>query len=117
MLDNPKKTFMIDTHKANSSQEYFAACPKGLENLLLQELTALGAVDVRETVAGVYFSGETRLLYKTCLWSRLANKILLPLANFSVKDEQSLNWPVVNTMFLHLLDLSWLHCKHLASSK
>jgi 23S rRNA (guanine2445-N2)-methyltransferase / 23S rRNA (guanine2069-N7)-methyltransferase len=96
MLDNPKKTFMIDTNKANASQEYFAACPKSLENLLLQELTALGADDVRETVAGVYFTGETRLLYKACLWSRLANKILLPLANFSVKDEQSLYDGIAN---------------------
>ncbi len=70
--------------------QYFAACPKGLENLLLQELQQLGATDVRETVAGVYFGGEAALLYKACLWSRLANKILLPLANFSVSDEQSL---------------------------
>lgn len=97
-----KKIFMTELNKEQpkdvgkklnkkaSSQQYFAACPKGLENLLLQELEALGASDVRETVAGVYFSGEMALLYKACLWSRLANKILLPLANFSVKDEQSL---------------------------
>lgn len=95
MFDNPKKTFMTDTNKPISSQkfssqQYFAACPKGLENLLLQELETLGATDVRETVAGVYFAGEAALIYKACLWSRLANKILLPLANFSVKDEQSL---------------------------
>jgi 23S rRNA (guanine2445-N2)-methyltransferase / 23S rRNA (guanine2069-N7)-methyltransferase len=89
-VDNSKKTLMTDSKKPISLQEYFAACPKGLENLLLQELETLGAVGLRETVAGVYFSGESVLLYKACLWSRLANKILLPLANFSVKDEQSL---------------------------
>ena len=64
--------------------EYFAACPKGLESLLLEELTAMGAQCCRETVAGVYFSGDIEMAYKACLWSRLANKILLPLAKISV---------------------------------
>lgn len=70
--------------------EFFAACPKGLESLLLDELAQLGATSTRETVAGVYFSGDLRLGYKSCLWSRLANKILLPLNSFDVTDEHSL---------------------------
>jgi len=69
---------------------YFAACPKSLENLLLQELLSLGASDVRETVAGVYFSGERDILYRACLWSRLANKIFLPLSSNNISDEKSL---------------------------
>lgn len=59
--------------------QFFATCPKGLEALLLQELTDLGAEALRETVAGVYFEGPVALAYRVCLWSRLANKILLPL--------------------------------------
>ena len=70
--------------------QYFAACPKGLEGLLLQELQALGAQDTRETVAGVYFEGDLRLAYRACLWSRLANKILLPLASFEVNSQEDL---------------------------
>lgn len=70
--------------------QYFAACPKGLENLLFQELTELGLSEVRETVAGVYFSGERIDLYRTCLWSRLANKILLPLATANIPDDKAL---------------------------
>ncbi|ACE83336.1 bifunctional 23S rRNA (guanine(2069)-N(7))-methyltransferase RlmK/23S rRNA (guanine(2445)-N(2))-methyltransferase RlmL [Cellvibrio japonicus] len=70
--------------------QYFAACPKGLEGLLLQELQALGATDTRETIAGVYFNGDLNLAYRTCLWSRLANKILLPLANFEVNSQEDL---------------------------
>ena len=70
--------------------QYFAACPKGLEGLLLQELQALGAQDTRETVAGVYFDGDLRLAYRACLWSRLANKILLPLASFEVNSQEDL---------------------------
>lgn len=64
--------------------QYFAACPKGLEGLLLQELKDLGASECRETVAGVYFNGGLEVAYRACLWSRLANKILLPLEKVAV---------------------------------
>ncbi|MGH1486133.1 MAG: bifunctional 23S rRNA (guanine(2069)-N(7))-methyltransferase RlmK/23S rRNA (guanine(2445)-N(2))-methyltransferase RlmL [Cellvibrionaceae bacterium] len=78
------------------SHQYFAACPKGLETLLLNELKALGAESVRETVAGVYFSGERIDLYRACLWSRLANKILLPLETIDAKNEQALYTSIHN---------------------
>ena len=64
--------------------QYFASCPKGLEGLLLTELTQLGAEELRETVAGIYFSGDIKLAYRVCLWSRLANKVLLPLDTFAI---------------------------------
>lgn len=73
-----------------SEFEFFATCPKGLESLLLAELTELGGQSVRETVAGVYFSGDLALGYRACLWSRLANKILLPLNQFPVSNDQEL---------------------------
>ena len=58
---------------------FFAACPKGLEELLANELASLGAREVRQTVAGVHFEGELETAYRACLWSRLASRILLPL--------------------------------------
>ncbi len=70
--------------------QYFAACPKGLEGLLLQELESFGAEDLRETVAGVYFNGSVEIAYRACLWSRLANKILMPLSRFPVRDADAL---------------------------
>jgi 23S rRNA (guanine2445-N2)-methyltransferase / 23S rRNA (guanine2069-N7)-methyltransferase len=70
--------------------QFFATCPKSLEGLLFQELTQLGATDLRETVAGVYFSGDLRLAYKVNLWSRLANKVLLPLNDFPVDSQEAL---------------------------
>lgn len=59
----------------------FATTPKGLELLLVDELRALGAVDAAEKLAGVAFTGDLTLAYKACLWSRLANRILLGLGN------------------------------------
>ncbi len=72
------------------NHQFFASCPKGLESLLNSELQGLGAESTRETVAGVYFEGDLRLAYRACLWSRLANKILLPLANFAVDSQEAL---------------------------
>ena len=71
----------------NAPQEpWFATCPKGLEALLAVELTTLGAISTRETVAGVYFDGPLALAYRACLWSRLANRILRPIANLEAAD-------------------------------
>ena len=73
-----------------NEQQYFSTCPKGIEGLLAQELATLGATSVRETVAGVYFDGTLETAYRVCLWSRLANKVLLPLASFPVESQDDL---------------------------
>lgn len=59
---------------------FFATCPKGLESLLLDEIRTMGASKVKETVAGVHFEGGLPLAYRACLWSRLANRVLMPVA-------------------------------------
>ncbi|MEH6825020.1 MAG: bifunctional 23S rRNA (guanine(2069)-N(7))-methyltransferase RlmK/23S rRNA (guanine(2445)-N(2))-methyltransferase RlmL [Motiliproteus sp.] len=71
-------------------ERFFATCPKGLELLLVDELEGLGATDTKSTVAGVYFHGSLETAYKACLWSRLANRILLPLASFSAESADEL---------------------------
>ena len=68
----------------------FATCPKGLEYLLRDELRALGADDAHEALAGVHFSGPLELAYRACLWSRLASRILLQLAEFDAPDADAL---------------------------
>jgi 23S rRNA (guanine2445-N2)-methyltransferase / 23S rRNA (guanine2069-N7)-methyltransferase len=68
----------------------FATCPKGLEYLLRDELAALGATDAREALAGVHFSGTLDVAYRACLWSRLASRILMPLAEFDAPDGEAL---------------------------
>ena len=41
-----------------SNLPFFATCARGLETLLARELAALGATDIRETVAGVECSAS-----------------------------------------------------------
>lgn len=69
---------------------YFATCPKGLEYLLRDELAALGADEAHEALAGVRFSGTLETAYRACLWSRLASRVLLPLAEFDAADDEAL---------------------------
>lgn len=69
---------------------YFASCPKGLEGLLADELSALGATECQLTVAGVSFLGTLSVAYRACLWSRLANRVLLPLADAPITSDQDL---------------------------
>ncbi|WP_317928693.1 bifunctional 23S rRNA (guanine(2069)-N(7))-methyltransferase RlmK/23S rRNA (guanine(2445)-N(2))-methyltransferase RlmL [Halioxenophilus sp. WMMB6] len=60
--------------------EFFSTCPKGLEPLLQQEVVSLGGEFQRETVGGVWFLASLAVSYRVCLWSRIANKVYLPLA-------------------------------------
>ena len=71
-------------------QSWLATCPKGLELLLANELQQLGASGVKETVAAVHFEGSLELAYRACLWSRLANRILLPLHSFMLNSADDL---------------------------
>lgn len=77
----------------------FATSPKGLELLLVDELRGLGATDAAEKLAGVTFTGNLEVAYKACLWSRLANRILLQLGKDAAsspeelyKAVQAVNW-------------------------
>ncbi|APG26470.1 23S rRNA (guanine(2445)-N(2))/(guanine(2069)-N(7))-methyltransferase [Syntrophotalea acetylenivorans] len=70
--------------------ELFAPAPKGLEPLLAEELRSLGAQNIAETRAGVAFSGDLKLAYRVCLWSRLASRVLLTVARFAAASPEQL---------------------------
>ncbi len=77
-------------NNTDHTQEYFASCPKQLEALLCTEIQNIGGTNTRETAAGVYFTANTKTLYEICLWTRLANRILMPLARGKIESEQDL---------------------------
>ncbi len=74
----------------HESYMFFATCPKGIEELLCQELAGLGCHESKQTVAGVYFNGNLQSAYRVCLWSRLANRVLFPLSRFKAKTTDEL---------------------------
>jgi len=71
-------------------QQFFATAALGLESLLADELRQIGIYEVKEERAGVSFAGTLKDAYQTCLWSRLASRILLPLAQFEAADPDQL---------------------------
>ncbi|WP_142501563.1 bifunctional 23S rRNA (guanine(2069)-N(7))-methyltransferase RlmK/23S rRNA (guanine(2445)-N(2))-methyltransferase RlmL [Klebsiella sp. 2680] len=68
----------------------FASTARGLEELLKSELEGLGAVACQVVQGGVHFQGDTRLLYQSLMWSRLASRIMLPLSQCNVYSDLDL---------------------------
>lgn len=69
---------------------FFASCAKGLEYLLADELAALGCRRATAAVAGVNAEGELAVAQRAVLWSRLASRVLWPLAEYDCDGEQAL---------------------------
>lgn len=69
-------------------QEYpmLAKTFKGLEDVLAQELTELGANNIHIERRAVSFSGDKALMYKANLCLRTASRILKPILTFRAKD-------------------------------
>ncbi|MGB0459330.1 MAG: bifunctional 23S rRNA (guanine(2069)-N(7))-methyltransferase RlmK/23S rRNA (guanine(2445)-N(2))-methyltransferase RlmL [Porticoccaceae bacterium] len=78
---------------------WLATCPKGMEQLLADELGAIGASEIKQTVAAVHFQGTLQVAYRACLWSRLANRILMPLLSFKLDNTDDL--------YSNAVDLPW----------
>jgi putative N6-adenine-specific DNA methylase len=85
---------------SNRSENFFASAPRGLESLLLQELSSLGGKDLKETPGGVAFSGSWETCYRANLWSRIASRVLWKVCDFQYKNETDLyeaakavDWP------------------------
>lgn len=69
---------------------FFATTAKGMEPLLVEELKSQGALEVQEARAGAVFKGTLETAYRACLWSRIANRVLLPLKTFSAPTPEKL---------------------------
>jgi len=74
----------------NTKTTFFATAAKGLETLLAEELTEMGMGDVKEARSGVFFVGGIEEAYRACLWSRVANRILLPLGRYPAATPEAL---------------------------
>ncbi len=70
--------------------KFFATTPKAMEDILVTELKQLGAKNVKAALAGAYFEGPLETVYRVCLWSRIANRVLLSLATFTVTSQEDL---------------------------
>ncbi|MES2817618.1 MAG: bifunctional 23S rRNA (guanine(2069)-N(7))-methyltransferase RlmK/23S rRNA (guanine(2445)-N(2))-methyltransferase RlmL [Pseudomonadota bacterium] len=79
--------------------ELFLTCPKGLEGLLAEEATGLGLEETREHTSAIRGFAELETAYRLCLWSRLANRVLLVLKRFPMDNADEL--------YQGVLDIDW----------
>jgi 23S rRNA (guanine2445-N2)-methyltransferase / 23S rRNA (guanine2069-N7)-methyltransferase len=66
--------------------QFLASAPRGLADLLARELRELGANEARERATGVAFSGTLAAGYRACLWSRIANRVFVELAQVEAQS-------------------------------
>ena len=63
---------------------------RGMLPLLAKELTAMGISDTKEEQGNIRFTGNLEQAYRVCLWSRVAIRVLMPIAQFSAKTTDEL---------------------------
>ncbi len=73
-----------------NSARLVVTCGGGLEDFLLQEIQTLAGQEYKVLRGAVEGPASAHGLYNICLWSRLASRVLLPLAHFPYKNEQDL---------------------------
>lgn len=73
------------------TRSYFATTARGLEEIAARELESLGAGDIRPVFTGVHFTGDTALLYRVNLWSRILFRVLVPVTEVACRDAEELH--------------------------
>jgi len=80
----------------------------GLEEVLAEEIKQLGIKEVEIATRAVIFEGTKETLYKTNLWLRSANRLIVPIKTFKIKDADDLYHKVKNIAWEDILVLTKL---------
>jgi len=74
----------------SASHRFRVSCPRGFEQLLGREIEALDGQDIAVGSLGLDLVGPLALGYRACLWSRIANRILVEIARGQAADTDDL---------------------------
>ncbi len=107
------KNKVINEVSSNESFKMIAKTMYGLEEVLAEELRALGAKDVTPINRAVAFTGTMQTLYKANYACRTALAILKPFAEFEANNEQELYDNVYKIKWEQILDVD---CKFFIES-
>jgi hypothetical protein len=92
-------------NKQMESFQMIAKTFQGLEEVLAQELTALGANDIEIGRRMVSFSGDKEMMYKANFCLRTAIRILKPIKNFIAKDADEVYDQIKAISWENILDV------------
>lgn len=93
---------------ATEEQTWFVACAQQAVDLLADELTAIGAVEVQPGFLGVHARGDLSFAYDVLLWSRIASRLSLPIAQCSIRKQTEQDADKTQLAAL-LRSLDWTH--------
>jgi putative N6-adenine-specific DNA methylase len=68
-------------------QRFFATCPRGLEQLLSEDLAAAGGREIKIVPGGSSCSGTLEVAYRANLHSRIATRVLWRIASADYRNE------------------------------
>ena len=72
-------------------EQFFATCPRGLEQVLVAELAALGARETQAVDGGAAFAGDLPLCYSANLESRVASRVLWQVGAAPYRSEHDIH--------------------------
>ena len=75
---------------SNEPQRLFVTVPAGAAELAAAELESFGAAEVKVQRAGAACVATLEQAYRACLWSRVASRVLLQIAEFPAPDPDAL---------------------------
>ena len=81
--DGPRSTAVADA--------CFAPCPRGLEEVLVEELAEIGIADAVPAPGGVHFQGDWLATYRVNLRSRIASRVLKRVAQGRYRTEDDIH--------------------------
>jgi putative N6-adenine-specific DNA methylase len=97
---NDKLNFLAAWHTHLTTHHFFAPCPRGLEQPLVEELAELGIANAQATGGGVSFTGDWNACFTANRQSRIASRILWQIAHGKAADEhavyalaRTVDWP------------------------
>ncbi len=71
-------------------ESFFASSPRGLETLLLREVSFAQGRQATAVPGGVLFGGDWSACYRVNYWSRIASRVLWRVAEFDYRGEQDI---------------------------
>lgn len=72
------------------NHKFTVTAARGMLPLLAIELAKMGINDTKQARGNIHFIGCLEDAYRVCLWSRVAIRVLMPIAHFSAKTTDEL---------------------------
>ncbi|MFW5450437.1 MAG: bifunctional 23S rRNA (guanine(2069)-N(7))-methyltransferase RlmK/23S rRNA (guanine(2445)-N(2))-methyltransferase RlmL [Methylophagaceae bacterium] len=82
-----------------TKHKFTVTAARGMLPLLAKELAEMGIKETKQEQGNIRFSGSLEDAYRVCLWSRIAIRVLMPIAHFSA--------PTTDELYQGIVELPW----------